>query len=228
MITGNMFRDMIISAANNIENQKNAINALNVFPVPDGDTGTNMSLTISAAAKTMRSVSDKNIAETSNQVASALLKGARGYVYASTDHGYVVEVPLEYSEMIPTGREKRRISLSVLGKKIDFSVFGNRRFNSSFSKVYDGKLRINEKMYLPLDVRCEKIIEYERKEEKRSKEKALEIAKKTAMSRLKEEYTSFTLAQTREDYEIVDGKLVYTCLFSGIENIAQPLEFELS
>ncbi len=78
MITGNMFRDMIISAANNIENQKNAINALNVFPVPDGDTGTNMSLTISAAAKTMRSVSDKSISETSNQVASALLKGARG------------------------------------------------------------------------------------------------------------------------------------------------------
>ena len=78
MITGNMFRDMIISAANNIENQKNAINALNVFPVPDGDTGTNMSLTISAAAKTMRTMSDKSIAETSKAVASSLLKGARG------------------------------------------------------------------------------------------------------------------------------------------------------
>lgn len=78
MITGNMFRDMIISAANNIENQKNAINALNVFPVPDGDTGTNMSLTISAAAKAMRTIEDKNISETSKLVASSLLKGARG------------------------------------------------------------------------------------------------------------------------------------------------------
>ncbi len=78
MITGNMFRDMVISAANNIENQKNAINALNVFPVPDGDTGTNMSLTISAAAKTMRTINDKSISETSNLVASSLLKGARG------------------------------------------------------------------------------------------------------------------------------------------------------
>lgn len=78
MITGNMFRDMVISAANNIENKKNAINALNVFPVPDGDTGTNMSLTISAAAKAVRNVSDRSIAETSNTVASALLKGARG------------------------------------------------------------------------------------------------------------------------------------------------------
>ena len=78
MITGNMFRDMVISAANNIENQKNAINALNVFPVPDGDTGTNMSLTISAAAKALHNVSDKTIGETSAIVASALLKGARG------------------------------------------------------------------------------------------------------------------------------------------------------
>ena len=78
MLTGNMFRDMIISAANNIENNKNAINALNVFPVPDGDTGTNMSLTISAAAKAMRSVADKSVGDTSALVASALLKGARG------------------------------------------------------------------------------------------------------------------------------------------------------
>ncbi len=78
MITGNMFRDMVISAANNIENQKNSINALNVFPVPDGDTGTNMSLTISAAAKTMRNVNDKDISEIANMVASSLLKGARG------------------------------------------------------------------------------------------------------------------------------------------------------
>ncbi len=78
MITGNMFRDMVISAANNIENQKNAINALNVFPVPDGDTGTNMSLTMSAAAKQMRTTDNKSIAETSSIVASALLKGARG------------------------------------------------------------------------------------------------------------------------------------------------------
>lgn len=78
MITGNMFRDMVISAANNIENQKNSINALNVFPVPDGDTGTNMSLTISSAAKTMRTISDKSISETANLVASSLLKGARG------------------------------------------------------------------------------------------------------------------------------------------------------
>lgn len=78
MITGNMFRDMVISAANNIENQKNSINALNVFPVPDGDTGTNMSLTISAAARAVRSLSDCSVDKVSAATASALLKGARG------------------------------------------------------------------------------------------------------------------------------------------------------
>ena len=45
-INGDLWRDMILSAANNIENNKKAVNDLNVFPVPDGDTGTNMSLTL--------------------------------------------------------------------------------------------------------------------------------------------------------------------------------------
>ena len=51
MITGQMFRDGVISGANNIANSRQAVDALNIFPVPDGDTGTNMSMTISAAAK---------------------------------------------------------------------------------------------------------------------------------------------------------------------------------
>ena len=49
MITGAMFRDGVISAANSIANFKEAVNILNVFPVPDGDTGTNMSMTMAAA-----------------------------------------------------------------------------------------------------------------------------------------------------------------------------------
>ena len=48
-IDGTLFADMIISGANNLCNQKSIVDNLNVFPVPDGDTGTNMSLTISAA-----------------------------------------------------------------------------------------------------------------------------------------------------------------------------------
>ena len=79
MITGLLFRDSIISAANNISNSRQAVDALNVFPVPDGDTGTNMSMTITAAAKEMATLADDcTIDEASSKCASALLRGARG------------------------------------------------------------------------------------------------------------------------------------------------------
>ncbi len=79
MITGLMFRDSIISAANNISNSRQAVDALNIFPVPDGDTGTNMSMTITAAAKEMAALPDScTISEASSKCASALLRGARG------------------------------------------------------------------------------------------------------------------------------------------------------
>ena len=79
MITGLMFRDGIISAANNISNSRQAVDALNVFPVPDGDTGTNMSMTITAAKKEVEGMpDDSTIEEVSRRCASALLRGARG------------------------------------------------------------------------------------------------------------------------------------------------------
>lgn len=79
MITGLLFRESIISAANNISNSRQAVDALNVFPVPDGDTGTNMSMTITAAAKEMATLADDcTIEEASSKCASALLRGARG------------------------------------------------------------------------------------------------------------------------------------------------------
>lgn len=79
MITGLMFRNGVISGANNISNSRQAVDALNIFPVPDGDTGTNMSMTISAAAKEMAELPDDcTIAEASKKAASALLRGARG------------------------------------------------------------------------------------------------------------------------------------------------------
>ncbi len=79
MITGKMFRDGVISASNNIANNSHLVDMLNVFPVPDGDTGTNMSLTIGAAAKEMESFNDGcKLSEVSQACASALLRGARG------------------------------------------------------------------------------------------------------------------------------------------------------
>ncbi|SDO08681.1 hypothetical protein SAMN05192585_1538 [Acetanaerobacterium elongatum] len=78
VINGNTLRDAIISGANNIVNQKLAVDELNVFPVPDGDTGTNMSMTISAGARELKRLSGATVGEVSAAAASALLRGARG------------------------------------------------------------------------------------------------------------------------------------------------------
>ncbi len=78
MINGNLLRDMFISGSHNIGNQIEAVNALNVFPVPDGDTGTNMSMTITAAEKELMLHNGKTAGEIAKVVANALLKGARG------------------------------------------------------------------------------------------------------------------------------------------------------
>ena len=69
---------MIISAAASIEIHKQQLNDLNVFPVPDGDTGTNMSMTIYAAASDLRKVEDPNLDKAAKTAASAMLRGARG------------------------------------------------------------------------------------------------------------------------------------------------------
>lgn len=79
MITGSLLRDAFISAANNIENNRKPVDALNVFPVPDGDTGTNMSMTMSAARRELLLLGDATPAgDVANAAASALLRGARG------------------------------------------------------------------------------------------------------------------------------------------------------
>ena len=79
MLTGKILRDAFISGANNIANNKQAVDALNVFPVPDGDTGTNMGMTIAAAKREVELLDDDVAAsEVAKVAASALLRGARG------------------------------------------------------------------------------------------------------------------------------------------------------
>ena len=78
IIYGSDLRRMIISAAASIENHKQALNELNVFPVPDGDTGTNMSMTINAAAGDLRKAEDPSLDQAAKIAASAMLRGARG------------------------------------------------------------------------------------------------------------------------------------------------------
>ena len=78
MITGQQLRDAFISGANNITNHKQEVDELNVFPVPDGDTGTNMSMTINNAARELSRMEAPTVSEAADAAASALLRGARG------------------------------------------------------------------------------------------------------------------------------------------------------
>ncbi|MGN0455079.1 MAG: DAK2 domain-containing protein [Ruminococcus sp.] len=79
MINGETLKKAVISGSNNICNQKFHINDLNIFPVPDGDTGTNMSMTTSAAVKALEELPDNAAAsQVASVVASAMLRGARG------------------------------------------------------------------------------------------------------------------------------------------------------
>lgn len=79
MITGSILRDAFISAANEISNNKKMVDELNVFPVPDGDTGTNMSMTLANAKKELELMDGGvTVAEVAKVMESALLRGARG------------------------------------------------------------------------------------------------------------------------------------------------------
>ena len=79
MISGKILRDAIISGANNINNQRSRVDELNVFPVPDGDTGTNMGMTVGAAIRELETLDDDcTVGEASKVAASAMLRGARG------------------------------------------------------------------------------------------------------------------------------------------------------
>lgn len=75
VITGNLFRTMAVSAANMLYSKREEANNLNVFPVPDGDTGTNMSLTMSTVSKAEK---DLPVGECAEKVASLMLRSARG------------------------------------------------------------------------------------------------------------------------------------------------------
>ena len=77
-MNGADFRQLILSAAASIEINKQKLNELNVFPVPDGDTGTNMSMTINAAAADLRKAGDLSLEKAAATTASATLRGARG------------------------------------------------------------------------------------------------------------------------------------------------------
>ncbi len=78
MLDGTLFRDLIVSAAKHLQEHKKEVDALNVFPVPDGDTGTNMCLTLTAAADSVVKEASANLGRASELASHGALMGARG------------------------------------------------------------------------------------------------------------------------------------------------------
>ncbi len=77
-INGILFKQMVINGANNLANKSKYVDQLNVFPVPDGDTGTNMSMTMTAGAKALVSLEEASIGKVAKVLSRGLLMGARG------------------------------------------------------------------------------------------------------------------------------------------------------
>ncbi len=77
-INAALFAKMFLAGAKNLESKKEWINELNVFPVPDGDTGTNMTMTIMAAAKEVAALEDPTMEVLAKAISSGSLRGARG------------------------------------------------------------------------------------------------------------------------------------------------------
>lgn len=78
MINGICLKNAIISGSNNILNHKSLVDDLNIFPVPDGDTGTNMSMTMTAAVSDLASIKNGDVSDIAKKTATSLLRGARG------------------------------------------------------------------------------------------------------------------------------------------------------
>ncbi len=77
-LDGDTLRKIFLSGANNLDNNRQMVDDLNVFPVPDGDTGTNMSMTVMAAARKVPAVEENSVSKIAECIASASLRGARG------------------------------------------------------------------------------------------------------------------------------------------------------
>ena len=108
------FQRAVIHAYAAINAQKQAINDLNVFPVPDGDTGTNMTLTIGAAAQDMKKKQHEGVGQAANAAASALLRGARG------NSGVILS--LLFRGFAKAVRDKTTMDGADLAMALDFGV----------------------------------------------------------------------------------------------------------
>lgn len=115
MLKGKMLRDALISGGNSIQNNRKKVDQLNVYPVPDGDTGTNMSLTMSSAVRELELMDDSvTVSQVADAAASALLRGARGnsgVILSQLFRGFTKSI-----------REKDALNVSILADAFEKAV----------------------------------------------------------------------------------------------------------
>lgn len=129
MITGLMFRDGVISGSNNIANNRQAVDALNIFPVPDGDTGTNMSMTIGAAAKEMAVLPENCTVEEASAAVPLPAAGRPGQLRRNS----FADLPRLFQGAAWHGRSGRRCRGRCLSQ-------GRRRSLQSGDEAYGGTI----------------------------------------------------------------------------------------
>ncbi|AWX69430.1 DAK2 domain-containing protein [[Mycoplasma] anseris] len=128
-ISGQEWKMAVISAANNIENKKNAINALNVFPVPDGDTGTNMASTIMNAQKEIQNVTETNLDKVAKSISQHMLLGARGnsgvilsQIFRGFANGFNAKTSATPIDMVFAFEEATKSAYSAVLKPIEGTI----------------------------------------------------------------------------------------------------------
>ena len=113
-INAALFAKMFLAGAKNLESKKEWINELNVFPVPDGDTGTNMTMTIMAAAKEVAALEDPTMEVLAKAISSGSLRGARGnsgVILSQLFRGFTKGIK-KYEEIdVPRALRKQRNSM---------------------------------------------------------------------------------------------------------------------
>lgn len=116
-INGNVFRCAVISAANVLTNKKSSVDQLNVFPVPDGDTGTNMSMTISNAAAALKALPETaTVGEAAAETASGMLRGARG------NSGVILS--LIFRGFAKTLKDRNELTSELIAESLEAGVKG--------------------------------------------------------------------------------------------------------
>ena len=116
VIDGLLLRDMLIAGANLLEQNREAVDALNVFPVPDGDTGTNMSLTMQSAVREINAQEYLRADEAAAAISKGALKGARGNSgvitsqllrgFATALKGVEKITPVQFAQALKAGSDK--------------------------------------------------------------------------------------------------------------------------